>query len=69
LHRAQEVLDDFEKENGKSLRGSRKKAPVEQLSLFQQKSPLLEEIKKLDIDAMTPLEALNALYELKKKAQ
>ena len=31
-------------------------------------SPVVEELKKLNVDAMTPLEALNALAGLKKKA-
>jgi DNA mismatch repair protein MutS len=30
---------------------------------------LLEELKKLDIEKMTPLQALNTLYELKKQAE
>jgi hypothetical protein len=30
---------------------------------------LIEEIKALDVDSLSPLEALNKLYELKQKAQ
>ena len=30
--------------------------------------PLVEEIQQLDVDAMSPLEALNTLYALKQKA-
>ncbi len=71
VHRAQEVLDEFEKDGGKpkGRRASPKQAATEQMPLFMQKSPLADEIKKLDIDAMTPLEALNKLYELKKRAE
>jgi DNA mismatch repair protein MutS len=29
--------------------------------------PLIEEIKALDVDSMSPLEALNKLYELKQR--
>jgi len=29
--------------------------------------PMVEELRGLDVDAMTPRDALNALYELKKK--
>jgi DNA mismatch repair ATPase MutS len=32
------------------------------------KPPILEELEKLDISSMTPLEALNKLYELQQKA-
>jgi DNA mismatch repair ATPase MutS len=38
------------------------------MPLFGSKSELEKEIEKLDINGMTPLEALNKLYELKKKA-
>jgi DNA mismatch repair protein MutS len=47
----------------------RKKEPAPQLSFFGQKSPLLEELEKLEIDSLTPLEALTKLYELQKKAR
>jgi len=42
---------------------------VLQLSLFGQKPPLLEELEKLEIDSLTPLEALSKLYELQQKAR
>jgi DNA mismatch repair protein MutS len=73
VHRAHEVLEDLEGA------GNQKRAPAKgpgrkpesapQLSFFGQKSPLLEELEKLDIDALTPLEALTKLYELQKKAK
>jgi len=47
----------------------RKKEPAPQLSFFEQKSPLLEELEKLEIESLTPLEALTKLYELQKKAR
>ena len=37
------------------------------MRLFGQKSPLDEELEKLDINGLTPLEALNKLFELQKK--
>ena len=45
------------------------KEVVPQLSLFGQKPPLLEEVEKLEIDSLTPLEALTKLYELQQKAR
>jgi DNA mismatch repair protein MutS len=39
------------------------------MSLFGQKPEVLEELEKLDINALTPLEAITRLYELQKKAR
>ena len=46
-----------------------KPEPAPQLTFFGQKTPLLEELQKLEIDSLTPLEALTKLYELQKKAR
>ena len=42
---------------------------VRQLSLFQTTHPVVEELRDMDILSMSPLEAINKLFELKKKAQ
>ncbi len=67
--RAREILKEVE--NGSVMRGGGS-TRYTQLMLFepeaQKDSPLIEELKKLNVDAMTPLEALNALAEMKKKA-
>jgi len=71
LHRAREVLDELET-NSREAKPPVKKKPKEpaaQIPLFGQKSALQEEMEKLNIDGMTPLEALNKLYELQKKAR
>ncbi len=72
VHRAQEVLEELEGDSRrmrKVVKGHRrKKEPLQQLSFFGQKSPLVDELEKLDIDSLTPLEALTKLYELQKKA-
>ena len=39
-----------------------------QLPIFGGESQIEEEIRSLDIDSMSPIEAINRLYELKKKA-
>jgi DNA mismatch repair protein MutS len=36
--------------------------------LFGAKNPVLDELEKLDVNALSPLEALNKLFEWKKKA-
>ena len=69
LHRAREVLDELETNNrGDGPVKKREKEPATQMTLFSGKSEVEEELRKLEIDGMTPLEALNKLYELKKKA-
>jgi len=40
-----------------------------QLGLFQEPSPVLQELTALDLNALTPLDALNKLYELQRKAK
>jgi DNA mismatch repair protein MutS len=76
VHRAREVLEELEGDSQKtlarrSLKGQRraKEAIPQQLPLFGQKSPVLEELEKLDIDSLTPLEAITKLYELHQKAR
>jgi DNA mismatch repair protein MutS len=73
VHRAYEVLEDLEGDRSKeSARISKSRRPpplAPQLPLFGQKSPVLEELGKLDINSLTPLEALTKLYELQKKAR
>jgi DNA mismatch repair protein MutS len=40
---------------------------VQQLALFPESSPLLDELETLDINSMSPLEAINKLYEWKRR--
>lgn len=63
INRARELLAELE--------GKRKeKFIVQQLSLFGADShPVLEELRQLKIDEMSPLEAINKLYELQRRAQ
>ncbi len=70
VHRAQEVLTDLEDGSKQATtKRRRKEAAAQQLPLLGQKSPLFDELEKLDINSLTPLEALNKLYELQKKAR
>ena len=71
IHRAREVLAELEENGGKAPLVSRRRPEktARQLTFFGQKKAYLEELEKLDIDSMTPLEALNRLYELQKKAR
>jgi DNA mismatch repair protein MutS len=75
IHRAQEILSELE--NGAAHSSSakpgkseaKKVTAVTQISLFGEKPPVLTELENLDINALTPLEALNKLYELQQKAR
>ncbi|MFA5628803.1 MAG: DNA mismatch repair protein MutS [Dehalococcoidales bacterium] len=70
IRRADEVLAELESESIKSASAkSEKQEPHPQLSLFGVKPEVVEELEKLDIDSLTPLEALNKLYKLQKKAK
>jgi DNA mismatch repair protein MutS len=68
LHRAREVLDELETDGRQGKHVKRPREPAQQMPLFGGKSAVEEELKELDLDGLTPLEALNKLYELRKKA-
>jgi DNA mismatch repair protein MutS len=73
VHRAREVLTELEEDSRTARRSSKGRRPKEpapqQLPLLGQKPPLLEELEKLEINSLTPLEAITRLYELQKKAR
>jgi DNA mismatch repair protein MutS len=66
--RAQEVLAELESHVSKKSKVPRRKASL-QIPLFTQGSLLADEITQLDIDSMSPLEAITKLYELKRMAK
>jgi len=61
INRAQEILSLLESES-REMR-TRKGIMVQQLSFFPETNPLLEDLENLEIDSLSPLEALNKLYE------
>ena len=72
--RAWEVLRDLEGDSARPESSSRavrpsKKEAARQMTLFSEASPLVEELLRMDVSNMTPLEAINKLYELQKSAQ
>jgi len=68
ITRAQEVLAELEGHPSRKGKVSRQKASL-QFPLFPKDSILADEIGRLDIDSMSPLEAITKLYELKRIAQ
>ena len=67
LERADSILAHLESQDKQVV--SQQKATAEQISLFEapQSSPVLEELRNLDIYNMTPLEVMAAVSEMKKK--
>jgi DNA mismatch repair protein MutS len=67
VHRAQEILEELERE-ARAPGTTGRRLEVRQLPLFATSNPALEELQRLDVSAMSPLEAISKLYELQKKA-
>ncbi len=74
VQRAKEVLASIEADDGQSLRPTSHPPalgePEEgQLSLLTAaQNPIIERLKKLDVETLTPIEALQILFELHKEA-
>ena len=73
VNRAWEVLAELEGNNDKdghpANRKRRHRGPDLQMQLFNPAQALADEVKSLDIPNLTPLEAINRLYELQQKAR
>ena len=76
VNRAEEILTDLERSGAAGPRrlyepeGKRgKSAAATQVSLFAEAHPAVEALRRLDVNGLTPLDALNRLYELQKLAQ
>jgi DNA mismatch repair protein MutS len=63
IQRASEILVELEKSSGKAVRINPHSA--QQVALFPDTNPLLDELKDLDVNSLSPIEALNKLFELK----
>ena len=65
VQRAGEILHQLEVSSGKAIKIN----PIvpHQMALFPETNPLLDEIKSLDINTLSPIEALNKLYEWQRK--
>ena len=66
INRANDLLLQFEKEGENPIHSNQLDQPM-QLPIFDQENPLLDELKELDIDAISPIEALNIIYKWKKE--
>jgi DNA mismatch repair protein MutS len=74
VRRAEEVLEELERKGeGRGRRKAMREMVMPQalqLTLFAaEPHPLVEELKSLEVDELTPLEALTRLYELRRRAR
>jgi DNA mismatch repair protein MutS len=78
VRRAQEILDELEASGRSSLdrthRRSAMRAPAVgdssfQLTMFGAPNPAIEDLKALDVESLSPLEAITKLFELQRKAR
>ncbi|HVP21751.1 MAG TPA: DNA mismatch repair protein MutS [Anaerolineaceae bacterium] len=65
IQRASEILLQLEASSGKAIKIN-PNLP-QQMALFPETNPLLDELKSLDMNALSPIEALNLLYEWQRK--
>ncbi len=65
IQRANEIMTKLEKSSGAAVRINPHAA--QQIALFPETNPLLEELKALDVNTLSPIEALNRLFEWQKK--
>ena len=68
IHRAKDILQKLEAE-ARSPISPKRMTKARQLPLFTITDPFLEELKKLDVTSLTPLEAITKLYELQRQAE
>ncbi len=68
IHRAEEVLRQLEGRGDKEARreAMRQVVVVQQLPLFGASDRVTEELKRIRVEELTPLEAITKLYELKR---
>ena len=70
IARAQEILGELEASGAAGPRRSAlQQATVFQLPLFSAEDPVIAELRLLDVNALSPLAALNKLYELQQRVK
>jgi len=74
IHRAEEILEELERKGDakarrKAMRDMTMPAAWQMTLLAAEPHPLIDELKNLAIDELTPIEAISKLYELQQKAR
>jgi DNA mismatch repair protein MutS len=67
INRANEVLKDLERHAPTAAVEPSHLQQLQQIALFPESSPILDELQTLDVSTITPLEAINKLYEWKRR--
>jgi DNA mismatch repair protein MutS len=65
IQRANEILRQLEASSGKAVKINPQAA--QQMALFPETNPMLNELKELDVNSLSPIEALNKLFEWQRK--
>lgn len=65
IQRANEIMAELERSAGRAVKSDPNAA--QQAMLFPESSPLLEELRQIDVNALSPIEALNKLFEWQKR--
>jgi len=65
IGRANEIMAELERSSGRAVRIDPHAA--QQIALFPETNPLLGELKDLDVNSLSPIEALNKLFEWQKR--
>ena len=67
ISRANEILKELERHAPTTAVEPSRFNVGQQVALFPESSPILDELGDLDVNTLTPLEAINKLYEWKRK--
>ncbi|MEZ4646922.1 MAG: DNA mismatch repair protein MutS [Chloroflexota bacterium] len=67
INRANEILQELERHAPTTSVEPSRFTSSQQMALFPESSPFLDELRELDVNSMTPLEAINKLYEWKRR--
>ena len=78
VRRAQEILEELESSGRMTLDRSQRRSAMRsepssnasfQLTMFGGADPVLDELKALDVESLSPLEAITKLFELQRKVK
>lgn len=67
IQRANEIIVNLENTSGRTT--SSQPDQQVQMALFPETNPVIDELKKMDINSISPIEAITKLYEWKKRFQ
>ncbi len=65
IGRASEIMAELERSTGRGVKIDPNIA--QQIALFPETNPFLDELKELDVNSLSPIEALNKLFEWQKR--